>query len=92
MWLNVTGKEFLKICQTLNKEDGASKKLAHELLLRREEQKRLAKYRKAAEKQQKDGEIEIDRDAVVSKGADPGAYVMAWIWIYDEECKSTTPD
>ena len=87
MWLNVTDKDFLKICQALNKGDGNSKKLAHELLLRRQEQKKLAKYRKAAEKFQKEGEIEIDRDAIVSKGADPGAYVMAWMWVPDGEIK-----
>lgn len=28
-----------------------------------------------------DGEIEIDADALVSMGEDPGAYVMAWVWV-----------
>jgi hypothetical protein len=31
------------------------------------------------------GECEIDEPTVVSIGADPGAYVMAWIWITDAE-------
>ena len=42
-------------------------------------------YRKAASDQYaRDGEIEIDAGAVVSQGDDPGAYVAAWVWVYDE--------
>lgn len=33
----------------------------------------------------RDGEIEIDDDAVVSTGADAGAYVAAWVWVADLE-------
>ena len=41
-------------------------------------------YREAAEAQYgSDGEIEIDSGAVVSLGDDPGAYVQAWVWVYD---------
>jgi hypothetical protein len=29
----------------------------------------------------KDGEIEIDDNADVSRGNDPGAYVQAWVWV-----------
>lgn len=29
----------------------------------------------------KDG-IEVDADAVVSRGTDDGAYVQAWVWVY----------
>lgn len=32
-----------------------------------------------------DGFIEIDSDAVVSRGSDPGAFVRAWVWVYDED-------
>jgi hypothetical protein len=42
-------------------------------------------YRTAAQDRQRDGEIEIDADAAVSLGDDPGAYVQAWIWIPEEE-------
>lgn len=37
----------------------------------------------AREEYQRDGEIEIDDDAVISRGDDPGAYVQAWVWVYD---------
>jgi hypothetical protein len=35
----------------------------------------------------KDGEVEIDDDAKVSRGEDPGAYVQAWVWVYDDDVK-----
>lgn len=39
-------------------------------------------YRRAAKEQHhRDGEIEVDDDAKVSLGDDPGAYVQAWIWV-----------
>jgi len=44
----------------------------------------LAKYRASAMRQIREGELEIDAGAVVSKGDDAGAYVMAWLWISDE--------
>jgi len=38
-------------------------------------------YVAAALKHQRDGELEIDSNAVVSLGDDPGSYVQAWIWV-----------
>jgi hypothetical protein len=40
-----------------------------------------AQYRAAAEARQKDGDLEIDENAVISRGDDPGAYVQAWVWV-----------
>ena len=37
---------------------------------------------KAREQYQKDGEIEIDDNAVVSRGDSDGAYVAAWVFVY----------
>lgn len=31
-----------------------------------------------------DGEIEVDDNAKVSRGADDGAYVQAWVWVGNE--------
>jgi hypothetical protein len=36
---------------------------------------------RAAAKEDADDELEIDDDAVVSPGSDPGAWVHAWVWI-----------
>lgn len=40
---------------------------------------------RARAEHQSDGEVEIDEGAVVSHGDDPGAYVQAWVWVYDED-------
>jgi len=29
----------------------------------------------------RDGSVEIDDDAIISKGDEPGAYVQAWVWV-----------
>lgn len=42
-------------------------------------------YLAAAKLRQKDGELEIDDNAKVSLGDDPGAYVQAWIWVSNKE-------
>lgn len=33
----------------------------------------------------REGELEVDGDAIVSESADGGAYVMAWLWVSDED-------
>lgn len=38
----------------------------------------------AREQYQQDGEVEIDDNAVVSRGSDNGAYVQAWVWVDDD--------
>jgi hypothetical protein len=48
-----------------------------------------AKYRKAADEMSREGECEVDDGAVVSIGSDSGAYVMAWMWVTDEEAGIT---
>lgn len=43
-------------------------------------------YRSQAEaKYGSEGSIEIDAGAVVSNGADRGAYVAAWVWVEDPD-------
>ena len=36
---------------------------------------------KAREMHARDGAIEVDANAIVSRGDDPGAYVAAWVWV-----------
>ncbi len=50
----------------------------------------FARYRATALRLQRSGELEIDPNAVVSKGSDPGSYVMAWLWIEDEHSLGAT--
>ena len=35
----------------------------------------------ARDKFEREGELEIDNNAVVSDGDDNGAYVQAWVWV-----------
>lgn len=53
--------------------------------------KDLAYIRAAKRMYDKDGEIEIDDNAKISKAQagtdDPGAYVEAWVWVYDEDIR-----
>lgn len=44
-----------------------------------------AKYLKAAQDNARDGELEIDDNAIVSVSKAPGAYVMAWVWVSAEQ-------
>lgn len=43
-------------------------------------------YRTLAKKRHgRDGEVEIDDNAIISHGDDPGAYVQAWVWVPDSD-------
>lgn len=51
-----------------------------------EEYEPLYPYVEAAHKIQREGELEVDDGAQVSKAEDAdGAYVQAWLWISNEE-------
>jgi hypothetical protein len=41
--------------------------------------------RAAKEQFEQEGHTEFDDSIVVSLGDDPGAYVMAWVWVSDED-------
>lgn len=36
---------------------------------------------KARDEYQHEGDCEIDDNAVISRGSEPGAYVQAWVWV-----------
>jgi hypothetical protein len=65
--------------------------LAHEA---KRQEARLKPYADAAREQyHRDGSIEIDEYsggfAIVSESDDPGAYVMAWVWVDDADAGIT---
>lgn len=39
----------------------------------------------ARDKYAKEGTLEFDDTPLVSRGDDPGAYVQAWVWVYDSD-------
>lgn len=78
--------------QSLNK-DAIDRITAHQIELqalldtfgeKRKEFNPADPYRAFAKSQATD-EVEIDDDAIVSPGGDPGAWVHAWVWVTNEE-------
>jgi hypothetical protein len=48
-------------------------------------------YVKAAQDKHNDeGTLEVDDNATVSRGDDPGVYVQAWVWVYDDATPHTS--
>jgi len=95
MWISMPRREMLKLKRVLERTSftparniGVIQKLRDTLdeALQDDKNPVLRAYRRRAE-EQKEGELEIDDDAVVSPGDSPGAYVMAWIWVEDEDEK-----
>lgn len=43
----------------------------------------LVAYRDAVDT--REGELEVDGNAIVSESEDGGAYVMAWVWVADRD-------
>jgi hypothetical protein len=46
----------------------------------------------ARERAASEGSIEIDEGAEVSRGASPGAYVAAWLWVDSPDGKPSDAD
>lgn len=40
---------------------------------------------KARDEYQHEGDCEIDDNAVISRGSEPGAYVEAWVWVASDQ-------
>lgn len=52
-----------------------------------------AEYTKAAKRlHESEGEVEVDVNARVSRGDDPGAYVQAWVWVPDDQAAPETEE
>jgi hypothetical protein len=96
MWINMSKPELKKLKAALERVSftpreklGVMQKLHDKLeeALQDDKNPVLREYRRRAKKLYKEGELEIDDDAVVSHGDDAGAYVMAWVWIKDKDEK-----
>ena len=96
MWFIMTKPELKELMTALEqtsftpaKNVGTRQKLHDKLDAALQEDKNpvLRAYRRRAKEQYKEGELEIDDDAVVSPGDDDGAYVQAWIWVEDKDEK-----
>lgn len=91
MWINLDDKEFELVMEALrsNCSDKLDDPTVYDPI-----HDRLGKIRadfdpanpyRAAAQMQADDDLEVDDDAVVAPGDDPGAWVHAWIWIRNDE-------
>ncbi len=76
--------ELIQLLQKLKKDNGAKGWIKH-LREQIHEQASTQDYQEAARASSDEGHIEVDDNATVSHGSDPGAYVQAWLWVSKEE-------
>ena len=95
MWLQLEPELIDKAIAALQQAGGMDH--AEELRRRRDmsanNDEISQKYLQAARRNHaSDGDLEFDSNAIVSTGDDPGAYVMGWKWITDEEAGVESED
>ncbi|MCO5145398.1 MAG: hypothetical protein M9895_04360 [Aquamicrobium sp.] len=95
MWLNLDDKEIAIIKFALASAIGDGPAVDHgaaiiaKIQANEAENPLDAAYRNAVET---NDELEVDDDAIVSLGADPGAWVHAWVWVTNEQIGITDID
>lgn len=87
MWINLDDKEVEVVLHALSSEK-KTKPVAERIKEMVADRKNATyeKYRSAVEASDN---LDVDGDAVVSKGDDPGAYVMCWTWVSDTQAGIT---
>ena len=84
MWINLQDGKAKEIAAALKK--AGLEHEAKEVEQFAKAARKNGKYREAADRlYHRDGDLEVDDGAVVSKGNDAGAYVMCWKWISNDE-------
>jgi len=90
MWLSFSESDIKLVKAALAKKgDKYSRVISDRIDEQIKRLKDLQPYCEAAMEHYQEESLEIDDDAVVSKGDDDGAYVMAWTWVRDSELKTT---
>lgn len=93
MWVNFTEKELSAVVNGLKQLGTFDGESTENLMLKIAEMTTPDSgddaYRNAIET---DDELEVDPDAVVSRGGDPGCWVMAWLWVSDEQAGMEEPE
>jgi hypothetical protein len=83
MWINLDDQER-ELIKAMCKHGthGAFVNLADKLTKAETPDPAHDAYRNAVDT---DDDLEVDADAVVSRGGDPGCWVHAWVWVTDEQ-------
>lgn len=86
MWHNLTKGDVEIIKAALEGKGPACERIIKDLddTIAEQEGPEATAYREKAKERAEDGELEVDEGAIVSMGNDPGAYVMAWVWVPDD--------
>ncbi len=96
MWINLTEEELKLVQLGLFKCQDCAIAGATEVAAKISEQCMEGPYDglyvSAAREHWASDNIEIDDDPRVSLGADPGAWVHAWVWVKDDEAGVQTED
>jgi hypothetical protein len=84
MWIKLDGKDQIERLKDRLKYSPECDDILQKILQREAEKDDPidAAYRNAVET---DDELEVDEDAIVSPGTDPGAWVHAWVWVTNEQ-------
>lgn len=88
MWVNLNDEDAKKIMEALRNANAFELALSFDRKIKAavDEDVNAEVYREAAiKKWAYNDDCEIDEDAIVSKGADAGAFVHAWVWVRDED-------
>jgi hypothetical protein len=91
MWVNLTEEQASLVVGAMSllsvpEAREISNALLHFLKINEADGSEQKQYIEAARRlKHRDGELEIDDHPVVSSGEDAGAYVMAWVWISDND-------
>lgn len=93
MWVNFTDQELVAVTNALHNLRTFNGEPTEPLIRKIAEMTTPDSgddaYRNAIET---DDDLEVDPDAVVSRGGDPGCWVHAWIWVSDEQAGMEEPE
>jgi hypothetical protein len=82
-----TSEELDELCDAINCNEPSSGAVFTYLCdAQKAAEPQLNAYRDRADGMDyvREGQVEIDDNAIVSKGEDAGAYVMGWVWVDDD--------
>jgi hypothetical protein len=85
MYIHFSPDERKAIIQALLLQGNVT--LANRIRKQGRRSRKEERYLDTARSRQREGSLEIDDNALVSCSNDGGAYVMAWMWVSDEDVR-----
>lgn len=91
MWLNFNKREVEIIKEAMAAKGRAGQEVLDTITHFQAVVENAEKYKAGAIGILQDQQVEVEQDAVISKGEEPGAYVMAWVWVTDDDAGIEPP-